>query len=380
MKKLLFINHSSSTGGAQRSLYEYLKIINKDKNFKIYILTPNSDNPLLKEFETINYPFLPQFYNGVKSYYRGFRWFLLIREIIYLILFFLFCLILKIKYKKFDMIYFNDITLIPCLVSKVYFQSKYVTALRSLQRTKKNLIYSIIKKICNKYFFKIISIDKDIFHSSYDQTKTIICRNIFNFHNFTLSNKSKDTLIVGYIGTFLKEKGIEDFYKVAKILSQKKYSKYKIKFYAIGKIPYKNFKYYLSKILNNPYYIPKEDLNNFYLLGDTNKLEALYSNISVMTFISKVKAIGRPVLEASFFKVPSIVFLNQKNSDYIINNKTGYIINENDLNGVVKKIIYLYKNKSKIKLFGKKANLNIRNKFDARINYNKFKNQVLNKI
>ena len=85
------------------------------------------------------------------------------------------------------------------------------------------------------------------------------------------------------------------------------------------------------------------------MLGDTNKLEALYSNISIMTFISTVRALGRPVLEASFFKVPSIVFLNEKKSDYIVNNKTGFILEENDLNGVVKKIIYLYKNRIKNK-------------------------------
>lgn len=90
MKKLLFINHSSSFGGAQRSLYEYLKLINKEKKYKIYLLTPDSENNLLKEFETINYPFLPQFYNGVKSYYRGARWFLLIREAIYFFIYFFF--------------------------------------------------------------------------------------------------------------------------------------------------------------------------------------------------------------------------------------------------------------------------------------------------
>ena len=99
----------------------------------------------------------------------------------------------------------------------------------------------------------------------------------------------------------------------------------------------KNLKFYISILLNNPYFIPKGNLKNFYMLGDTNKLEALYSNISIMTFISTVRALGRPVLEASFFKVPSIVFLNEKKSDYIVNNKTGFILEENDLNGVVKK-------------------------------------------
>ena len=60
-----------------------------------------------------------------------------------------------------------------------------------------------------------------------------------------------------------------------------------------------------------------------------------------MTFISRVKAIGRPVLEASFFNVPSIVFLNEKKSDYIIDNSTGYIIKEDNLNEVVEKL-YIY--------------------------------------
>lgn len=380
MKKLLFINHSSSTGGAQRSLYEYLKIISKDKSYKIYLLTPNSDNPLLKEFETINFPFLPQFYNGVKSFYRGLRWLLLIREITYCLLFFCFCLFLKIKYRKFDMIYFNDITLIPCLISKIYFKSKYVVSLRSRQRTKKNLINYILKKICKKYFFKIVSIDKDIFNTSYYKNHTIVCRNIFNQKKQSYSKKFNKEFIVGYIGTFLKEKGIENFYKLAKILSQKKYSKYKIKFYAVGKIPKRNLKFYLSSFLNNPYFIPNEDLKNFYLLGDTNKLDAFYSNISLMTFVSKVKAIGRPVLEASFYNVPSIVFLNEKNSDYIINNKTGYIVKENNFSDTVSKIIHLYKNNTKIKKMGNQAYLNIKNKFNLDVNYKIFKTELLDKV
>ncbi len=380
MKKLLFINHSSSTGGAQRSLYEYLKLINKDKKFKIYLLTPDSDNELLKEFETINYPYLPQFYNGVKSYYRGLRWLLLLREFLYLFIFFCFCGFLKLKYKKFDLIYFNDITLIPCIISKFYFNSKYVTALRSKQRKEKNFIYFSIKKVCKKFLFKIVSIDKDIFETSYDIQKTIICRNIFNIKSNKYNLDTKEDFIVGYIGTFLKEKGIENFYNLARIFSQKKYSKYKVKFYAVGKIPKKNIRFYISSFLNNPYFIPKGNLKNFYMLGDTNKLEALYPNISIMTFISKVKALGRPVLEASFFNVPSVVYLNEKRSDYIVNNKTGYILRENDLKGVVKKIIYLYKNRIKIKKFGLNAKLNIKDKFNYKKNYTKFKNEILNKI
>ncbi len=380
MKKLLFINHSSSTGGAQRSLYEYLKLINKDKKNEIYLLSPSSDNELLKEFRTINFRFIPQFYNGIKSYYRGYRWFLLIREFTYFLLFFIFCIYLKVTYKKFDLIYFNDITLLPCLILKFFFKSKYVSALRSKQRLKKNFVYKYLKKLCDKYLFKIISIDNDIFNSSYSINKTIICRNIFKFNKKYKKKVKDNNFIVGYIGTFLKEKGIENFYNVAKIFSKKKYNKFKIKFYAIGKIPDKNLKFYLSSLLQNPYFIPNDQLGNFYLLGDTNKLDSVYNKVDLMTFISKVKAIGRPVLEASFFNVPSIVYLNEKKSDYIINNFTGYIIEEGNINEVVKKIIYLYKRRDLLSKFGHNAYKNSLKKFDPKSNFLRFRREILDKI
>ena len=49
MKNILFINHSSSFGGAQRSLYEYMQKIDK-KKFNLFILSPKQENDLLKNF------------------------------------------------------------------------------------------------------------------------------------------------------------------------------------------------------------------------------------------------------------------------------------------------------------------------------------------
>ena len=47
MKNILFINHSSSFGGVQRSLYEYMQKIDK-KKFNLFILSPKQENDLLK--------------------------------------------------------------------------------------------------------------------------------------------------------------------------------------------------------------------------------------------------------------------------------------------------------------------------------------------
>ena len=115
-------------------------------------------------------------------------------------------------------------------------------------------------------------------------------------------------------------------------------------------------------------------------MGDTNKLDSVYNKVDLMTFISKVKAIGRPVLEASFFNVPSIVYLNEKKSDYIINNFTGYIIEEGNINEVVKKIIYLYKRRDLLSKFGHNAYKNSLKKFDPKSNFLRFRREILDKI
>ena len=47
MKKLLLVIIAHLLE-EHKSLYEYLKLINKGKKFKIYLLTPDSDNELLK--------------------------------------------------------------------------------------------------------------------------------------------------------------------------------------------------------------------------------------------------------------------------------------------------------------------------------------------
>jgi hypothetical protein len=87
MKKILIINHSSSFGGAQRSLYEYMKMIDK-KKYDLYILSPKQNNTLLREFKFLEFNFIPQLYNGLVGGYKGLRYLLIIRELVYFVLFF----------------------------------------------------------------------------------------------------------------------------------------------------------------------------------------------------------------------------------------------------------------------------------------------------
>lgn len=378
MKKILFINHSRSFGGAQRSLFEILKLINKKKEFDIKILSPSAKNNLLNNFNIINFNYLPQFYNGYKSYYSGFRWLIILREILYLLFFFIFCINLKIKYKKFDMVYFNDITLLPCLIIKIFFKTKIVSALRSLQKEDNNIRRRLITYLIKKYIYKIVSIDNDIFNSTYSREKTIICRNIFSVNKKKHIKKKK--FIVTYVGTLLKEKGIENFEKVAKYLATN-YSKLPIYFYIVGEIPKKNLKYYLSVLLKNEYYIPSALSNkNIFFVGKSDRLDEIYQNTSVITFFATVNSIGRPIIEGSYYKLPSIVYLKRKKSEYVINKKTGFIIYEGDTKKAAESIVKLYRNKKLYYKMGINANSHVKNLFDEKNNFKIFNREILQKI
>lgn len=377
MKKILFINHSSSFGGAQRSLYEYMTLIDR-KKFDLYILSPKQSNTLLKEFNFIEFNFVPQLYNGLIGGYNGIRRILIIREIIYFVLFFFYCFWLKLTYKKFDLIHFNEITLLPCLIIKLFFNCSVSSHIRSKQNTKKTLMYKIFLGLIKKFIWRMIAIDNDVYETSYYRNNTIICKNFLNtFKNKKKIIKKKSKFIISYVGTLIKYKGISNLIKIASKFKKNN----KIQFFVFGNIPKKNLKFFISKFFSNPY-VESSSINlpNMFFFGEKNSLEEIYRNSDLVIFCSNINAVGRPVMEAAIFKKTSIVFLDDIKTDYIINKRTGFIIKNKNINEAVKKINYLHKNEKIKENMGMEAFKFIKKNFSIKKNYNIFKNEILLKI
>lgn len=377
MKKILFINHSSSFGGAQRSLYEYMTLIDR-KKFDLYILSPKQSNTLLKEFNFIEFNFVPQLYNGLIGGYNGIRRILIIREIIYFVLFFFYCFWLKLTYKKFDLIHFNEITLLPCLIIKLFFNCSVSSHIRSKQNTKKTLMYKIFLGLIKKFVWRMVAIDNDVYETSYYRNNTIICKNFLNtFKNKKKIIKKKSKFIISYVGTLIKYKGISNLIKIASKFKKNN----KIQFFVFGNIPKKNLKFFISKFFSNPY-VESSSINlpNIFFFGEKNSLEEIYRNSDLVIFCSNINAVGRPVMEAAIFKKTSIVFLDDIKTDYIINKRTGFIIKNKNINEAVKKINYLHKNEKIKENMGMEAFKFIKKNFSIKKNYNIFKNEILLKI
>ena len=102
----------------------------------------------------------------------------------------------------------------------------------------------------------------------------------------------------------------------------------------------------------------------------TFNLKRFYSKIDIMLFPGYMNAVGRPVIEASLLKKPSIIALNSYNNDTAKNNCL--IFRPGDLFLLEQKILYLVKNKSIIKKMGISAFKNAKKKFDINKNSKKF--------
>ena len=232
--------------------------------------------------------------------------------------------------------------------------------------------------IISKNINQIIAIDNDLKNSFPKNLDIKIKKNIFFFNKKKIKRKNVDgDLIIGYLGSFLKYKGIEELIYVFNKLIKKNY---KIKLILAGNFIKSNFFLNATKLSNN---IDKNLIRspNIKILGHLDKLEKFYNSIDLLCFPSHLNALGRQVIEAGFFEIPSLVCLKKNKSDSFINNETGLGFKRSgSLKELEKKIKYFFNNKKKLVIMGRKANLLVSKNFDVKENCKKLEEIYLNSL
>lgn len=376
MKKknnILIVHSIGEFSGSLKSLEEYIKLLKKEYNF--YFLTPYgvAEKRLEKYGQVIKTTGLCKFDNSILGQYKGLRWLLLVREIFLIFPTLLSVYFLKKKIKKIDIIHFNEITLIPTiLIFKYFFSAPFILHCRILFN-KKNYFGKKICKFLKKNIFQIIAIDNDVKKSFPNYLKVKVIRNfLFNLKKIKKKVYFRDGYLnLGYIGSFLKYKGLEDLISVFNKINKKKR---KIRLYLAGNfIPDK----WYGKIFNFSNNIDRKLINSKKIinLGHLDNIQNFYERIDIICFPSYLNALGRPVFEAGLYNIPSIVCLKKEYADSFINKKTGLSFKKpGDLNKLQNIINYFYLNKKQIPVMGEGANKLIKKNHSVRINLNKLKN------
>ena len=373
-KKLFLIHNHKNFSGAARSLGE--NIIRLKKKVEFIIICPRGTSS--KFFKSLNVKvieikFVPRFNHFEIGFYKGLRWLILLRELVAFVYFTLFLIKLKKNYSIIERIHLNELELIIVApLIKFFFNSIISSHLRSpLETNKGKKRYNFVKYLCKIYLKNIISIDNDCYKTSPLKNITKVIYNGINLKNINIKNNKKKILTFGFIGNFIKRKGIFETLAIFKKINKK----HKVNLICVGKIEKTNyllnfFKYevnFETYIKNN--HIDKE--KNIKILPMTFNLKNFYSNIDVVLFPSHMNAVGRPVIEASCIKKPAIIALKKHNNDTAMKNNC-LIFKPGNLRSYEKKILYFINNRDKIDSLGMSAYRNAKNKFDIVANSRKF--------
>lgn len=373
-KKLFLIHNHKNFSGAARSLGE--NIIRLKKKVEFIIICPKGTSS--KFFKSLNVKvieikFVPRFNHFEIGFYKGLRWLILLRELVAFVYFTLFLIKLKKNYSIIERIHLNELELIIVApLIKFFFNSIISSHLRSpLETNKGKKRYNFLKYLCKIYLKNIISIDNDCYKTSPLKNITKVIYNGINLKNINIKNNKRKILTFGFIGNFIKRKGIYETLAIFKKINKK----HKVNLICVGKIKKTNyllnfFKYevnFETYIKNN--HIDKE--KNIKILPMTFNLKNFYSNIDVVLFPSHMNAVGRPVIEASCIKKPAIIALKKHNNDTAMKNNC-LIFKPGNLRSYEKKILYFINNRDKINSLGMSAYRNAKNKFDIVANSKKF--------
>ena len=329
---VLYIHHCGSFGGASRSLLEMIRAF-PSGSIKPHLITQKGNVAIIFEKEgipVIDTLGISQFDNTRYGYYRKFRWLLLVREFFYGFFTLHSIFRAKRKWKNIDLIHINEITnILPIFISKKLFRKPVIVHCRSVQEKRNtHLRYSFVNTILEKYANFVVAIDKTVKKSLPENLRMGIVHNGLNMdEREKTDNKKKldclisaprDYLKVAMVGNLLVFKGVGEFIEAAKYCIDKKL---KIVFYLIGGNPdskdsirtsiLKNFKLFHNVESDVRKFIQRFKLDDhLHLVDFTSDIQKVYEALDILCFPSHLNAVGRPVLEAALFKVPSIVARN----------------------------------------------------------------------
>ena len=315
----------------------------KQHSVEGYVLTPKGsavDAFELAGLKTIPIVGLSQFDNTRFSYYRNFRWLILLRELYYLPFSFLALWRVKKFGINFDLIHVNEITLLPVgLMAKFLFKLPIVFHIRSLQRNDESSFRSKWGfKLLDKFADAVICIDQTVNKSIPDWIESQVVHNGINVGDISLINQDEiypRKLTIGMVGVFLRSKGIYEFVEAAKILLVDK--KHDLEFVISGENArdakgiigwiYKRLGFSEDVFSDIKKYIEDNGLGQHVkLTGLVKDIRQIYKSLDILCFPSYLNACGRPVFEAAFYGIPSIVAIEDPLEDAIINEVTGLTI------------------------------------------------------
>lgn len=345
-KTICFFNSTKSWGGGEKWHFE-IAVALHEKGYNIIFFT-NINSELFKKISKTKIKTIPvkisnlSFLNPIKIFF----------------------LKKKLKENFVDTIIMN----LSADLKVAGFASKFANVRRIIYR--RGSAIPIKNKFLNRYIFSKILTDiianteatkRTVLENNsklFDAKKIKVIYNGINLPEFDKSfqtiekSKKPEKIIIGNIGRLVPQKAQNHLVKLAKILKNKQIS-FKIIIGGSG---------FLESEL-------KEKVKNYRLekfvefVGFVENPKKFLEQIDIFVLTSKWEGFGYVIVEAGACRKPVIAYKISSNPEIVADNKTGFLVNFNDLEALSEKIILLSKNQKLRKKMGNEGRKQVEEKF-----------------
>jgi glycosyltransferase involved in cell wall biosynthesis len=311
------------------------------------------------------------------GYYRGLRWLVLLRELVFLP-FTLLALRRALAEGPYDLIHSNEVdTTYLGLLTKRLTGVPLVAHVRCLLRGPGGSRRTRHQEAALAAADQVIAIDGNVRRTLPPDLPVEIVHNGMTVKGATIQElRDGGTVRVAAIGTLNATKGIYQFLDAAR---RCRAARLDVEFWLVGG----NVRQVAGPIgwlmrqlgLENDVradlerIIQAEGLASRVLLkGVVKDVSAIYRQIDIVSFVTPLDAPGRPVFEAAYFGIPSVVAVRDPTPDTIVPGETGICIPMPDPKLLADAVEYLYRNPAERRRMGENARVLAQANFDIRRN------------
>ena len=206
---------------------------------------------------------------------------------------------------------------------------KYSLMLKNEMKSQKylNRLAASKYEIDNADYFLVASqfSKKSLIYSGINENTIFLCKYGINMDYSNLDKQKNNKVRIIFIGDVNQKKGIIDFVKIARVLTNNDFE-----FNIVGKYDE-----------DDQIYTSNKDLCNFYGYVTHDEVLNICENMDIIIFPSLSDGFGLSVIEAMSKKVVPIVSTNAGVSDIVNNGVNGFTFNTGDIENVVARCRYL---------------------------------------
>ena len=336
-------------GGSSRSLYEAVRALPEGEVEPLFVAPRGSVHEFFARIgEVIETRGVSRFDNTRYSHYRGLRWLVLLRELAFLPATFMVLRRAHKRWKNVDLIHVNEVTgVVPWLIARRLFKAPVVVHVRSVVRDDAgSRRVRWLNTLLRDKAEAVIAIDETVRGSLPSGLPVDVIHNSFSVpardgaaSGFADRLKLRaGSFKVGFVGYMLRVKGAFELIEAARLTRERGLD---VEFVVVGGDVGQSGTL-RSRVLNRLKL--GQDVGNevrakiaeygledrIQMAGFTPDIAQVYDCMDVLCFPSHYDAPGRPIFEAAFFKVPSIVAVQAPKPDTLVHGVTGLAVPPRD--------------------------------------------------